>query len=299
MSCRCVPGYVWPPLTKPDATAHHVLETCEMRDNLIYDVGMHKGEDAAFYLKKGFEVVGIEANPQLCEECAQKFSAEVASGRLQIVNKAISHSVGTIDFFLNEQKSVWGTASPEWVRRNELRGTRSHPVKVESTTIHDVLLQFGVPYYMKVDIEGSDFLCLEGLLTVKERPKYVSVESSATSIEDTFAQLDLLDRLGYRRFKIVPQHNIAEQRCPDPAREGIFVDHRFENGSSGLFGEETPGEWRSLESVKWDYRRIHLDSRMVGPNHGIFRNFPSSKIRRLLETLFWRGRGWYDTHATF
>jgi FkbM family methyltransferase len=257
-----------------------------MRDDLIYDVGMHTGEDTEFYLRKGFRVVGIEANAQLCEECAHKFSAAVGSGQLQIINKAISHTVGTIDFFLNEQVSIWGTANLEWVKRNEARGFKSHPVKVEATTIRDVILKFGVPYYMKVDIEGMDSVCLEGLLSVEEKPKYISVEASATSIKDTFTQLHLLDQLGYTRFKIVPQLNITEQRCPNPAREGIFVDHRFEGGSSGLFGEEVPGEWRRLNSVKWDYRRIHLDYRMVGPNSGIFRNFPSRKIRRLLKQSF-------------
>jgi hypothetical protein len=101
---------------------------------------------------------------------------------------------------------------------------------------------------MKVDIEGMDSVCLEGLLSVEEKPKYISVEASATSIKDTFTQLHLLDQLAYTRFKIVPQLNITEQRCPNPAREGIFVDHRFEGGSSGLFGKEVPGEWRPLDS---------------------------------------------------
>jgi hypothetical protein len=104
-----------------------------MRDDLIYDVGMHTGEDTEFYLRKGFRVVGIEANAQLCEECAHKFSAAIGSGQLQIINKAISHTVGTIDFFLNEQVSIWGTANLEWVKRNEARGFKSHPVKVEAT----------------------------------------------------------------------------------------------------------------------------------------------------------------------
>ncbi len=34
-------------------------------DDLIYDVGMHKGEDADYYLKKGFRVIGFEAIPEL------------------------------------------------------------------------------------------------------------------------------------------------------------------------------------------------------------------------------------------
>jgi len=32
-------------------------------DNLVYDVGMHTGQDTAYYLFKGYDVVAIEANP--------------------------------------------------------------------------------------------------------------------------------------------------------------------------------------------------------------------------------------------
>ena len=34
-------------------------------NDLIYDLGVNRGEDCAFYLAKGFRVVGIEANPSL------------------------------------------------------------------------------------------------------------------------------------------------------------------------------------------------------------------------------------------
>ena len=35
------------------------------RKNLIFDIGMHIGQDTEFYLKKGFCVVAVEANPKL------------------------------------------------------------------------------------------------------------------------------------------------------------------------------------------------------------------------------------------
>lgn len=38
-----------------------------MNAQLIYDIGAHLGEDTDFYLKKGFKVVAIEANPFLAE----------------------------------------------------------------------------------------------------------------------------------------------------------------------------------------------------------------------------------------
>jgi hypothetical protein len=37
------------------------------RTNLIFDMGLHKGEDTDFYLRKGFDVVAFEANPFLIE----------------------------------------------------------------------------------------------------------------------------------------------------------------------------------------------------------------------------------------
>ena len=48
-----------------------------MDDDLIFDVGLHHGDDAAYYLSKGFRVVGIEANPQLAERCGRKGELEL------------------------------------------------------------------------------------------------------------------------------------------------------------------------------------------------------------------------------
>ena len=45
--------------------------------NLIYDVGMNKGEETDFYLKKGFRVIGFEANPNLTESCRKRIKLAV------------------------------------------------------------------------------------------------------------------------------------------------------------------------------------------------------------------------------
>lgn len=270
-----------------------------MPNDLIYDVGIHKGEDTDYYLKKQFRVIAIEANRELCKECERTFSSSVTSGQLIIINKAIHSTAGSVDFFVNETESVWGTTNLDWVRRNQARGTHSHKITVESTTIKDTIEEFGMPYYMKIDIEGSDHICLRDLVKLNDKPKYISIESSATSVHDTMEQLRLLEFLGYTKFKIVSQHNINEQICPFPSRESIYIDHKFIRGSSGLFGEETPGAWLSLEEVRRNYRKIHFDCRMIGPNNGILRKILNWRTKHMLQIMFPRGLGWYDTHATF
>ena len=44
-----------------------------MIEDLIYDVGMHDGDDTAYYLDKGFQVVAVEANPVLVQSGRERF----------------------------------------------------------------------------------------------------------------------------------------------------------------------------------------------------------------------------------
>jgi FkbM family methyltransferase len=287
-----------------------------VRQNLIFDVGLHLGEDSEFYLKKGFDVVAVEANPALADKTANRLKPYVDAGRLTIVNKAIARDEGPITFFASDV-SVWGTTDPKWAERNRRLGSSNSEVTISGIPFYRLLEQYGVPYYMKIDIEGADTLCLEGLLAKADRPKYVSLESSKTSFEDLVNEFCLLQKLGYRKYKIVAQHRIEEQRLPNPAREGRFIDYVFHEGSSGAFGRELPGEWLSLEQALKEYIRIFRKYRTVGDSGSLSsfaREAPKSRRGRpianaaalarnmlnhkLLRSLKARLKaGWYDTHA--
>lgn len=272
-----------------------------MDANLIFDVGLHRGEDSEFYLKKGFKVVGIEANAKLCDSVRERLATYVESGQLTIVNGAISDRPGPVTFYVNDHISEWGTTSKEWAARNERLGTKSFEVSVMGITFDDVLKRFGVPYFLKIDIEGADLLCLKALKASQTKPKYVSIESNKTSWPDLLAEFRLLKDLGYSKFKIVQQLDVSSQKCPIPALEGNYVAHDFQYGSSGMFGNEAPGQWMSEQQALRRYRGVFLRYRLFGDD-GLVRRF-----LRLFEDkpFFWRlaklklrDVGWYDTHAS-
>ena len=104
-------------------------------------------------------------------------------------------------------------------------------VEVEAVTFDDVLREFGVPYYMKVDIEGLDMACIEARHRVSERPRYLSVESAITSgiasFEDGFAELAHLWVLGYRRFKYIDQTNLHKLNGTLLTAEGPPLHYRY------------------------------------------------------------------------
>jgi FkbM family methyltransferase len=280
------------------------MRTARKHENLIYDVGMHKGEDAELYLKKGFDVVGFEADPDLVRHCRNRFAREIEQGRLVIVEGAVAEDApsgaerATVTFYRNTDVSVWGTVVQDWARRNEMMGTRSTAIEVPRVDFEASLERYGIPYYLKIDIEGVDTVCLRALRSFSLKPDYVSLEAEKADFTGIEAELELFGHLGYTAFQAVQQARFADQPVPEPAREGRSVPHLMPPGSSGLFGKDLPGSWLGRERLLRKYRRIFLLYRLVG-NYSRLRQSRAGRwmIRRLGSIAGRPVPGWYDTHA--
>jgi FkbM family methyltransferase len=295
-----------------------LIDTPKHQD-LIYDVGLHKGEDAEFYLRKGFRVVAFEADPDLIASCKRRLKEFVDNGQLTIVEGAIvdldiiKAGQQTVRFYKNRDVSVLGTVSSHWAERNARRGMSSSIIEVDAINFADAIREHGVPYFMKVDIEGCDAVCVNAFSDFEKRPTYISIESDKTSFENIEREIDIFSKLGYTSFQAVEQSRVHLSQAPHPPREGQYVAQRFEAGSSGLFGSELEGKWKSRHDILRQYRLIRLGYFLVGDD-GImlikwrFRgaDLLNKAMRRFVRLivgffvgLFTRGAvpGWYDTHA--
>jgi FkbM family methyltransferase len=274
----------------------------ERRSNLIVDVGMHVGQDTAFYLAKGFDVVAVEANPDLVAAARERFAGELETGRLRIVSGAIAESAGTQRLAVAEERTIWSSLSENFVRRNEERGTHYRYVEVPAIRFEDLLAEVGIPHYLKVDIEGFDMLCVRALRRFDVRPDFVSIESAVASSgsgsHSAFDELAELWSLGYRRFSYVDQSKGPEHRPPQPPREGRYSDWTFDIDGSGLFGEELSTRWLSPEEALLRAQFLRAQHGLIGLG-GRFSRTPAAKAARRARTVV-TGREaapWYDLHA--
>jgi FkbM family methyltransferase len=269
--------------------------------DLIFDVGLHKGEDTDFYLKKGFKVVAFEAHPELIAHCKARFGDAIADGRLRIIEGAIAPRAAgeRIVFYMNLQISVLGTIDTTWAERNRMLGMRSVTVEVERVDIGKAFRTFGIPFYLKIDIESADHVVLDGLRQLEGRPRYISIESEKVDFARLVAELNTLRDLGYRRFKPVQQASVSGTRIATTTVRGEPLEYVFEVSASGPFGDDLPGRWLSFNECIREYRRIFRLYRLFG-DCSIFRNFRGGPwlpwfLGRLLRRPL---PGWYDTHAS-
>jgi FkbM family methyltransferase len=272
--------------------------------DLIYDVGLHHGEDTDYYLKKGFRVIGFEADPDLAAGCRRKFSDQIKTGKVTIIEGAIvplphgNFEDKTIKFYKNKDVDVWGTVVEDWAKRNEYLGTSSQVIEVPIVNFSECLQNFGIPHYLKIDIEGMDAVCVRALLNFEQKPDYISKEADCSSFAKVTEDFNLLTQLGYTGFKSVQQGRISRQTEPNPSKEGCYVGYQFRGGSSGLFGEDLPGKWENNKEMARRYERIFILYKLFGPNGRLHKYFLGRALRSaLLKVLRRPIPGYHDLHA--
>ncbi len=258
--------------------------------NTIFDIGMHEGHDTEFYLRKGFRVVAVEANPEFLPAVRARLAAFIAAGQLTIVNKAIARDAGSgpITFHVRSDKDGWSSIYREAAERD---GVASTAIDVAVVTVPELYAEFGVPYFVKCDIEGADEIVAEQIAAAADRPRFVSFEVDGA--DDRI--IELLAKAGYDRFQLVNQGHLRLFKPPRPAREGNYVDQAFSGKMSGLFGEELdPAHWSDMATAIRRLRRWRrlLDGEMGGLTHLVAR-----RIGKLTRRTWLIGRGWMDIHA--
>ena len=276
-------------------------------EKLIFDIGMHNGRDTDFYLRKGFKVIAVEASPITYKKGLSQFEKEIEKGQLKIINKAISNGNETLKFRHYKDHDDWSSTVDDW--NDSMYSSDFDVFEVLPTNVDELMQEFGTPYYMKIDIEGSDALCLDALLKVKEKPKYISVELlTVNNLKENSKKdyLEILSKLranGYTKFQLVDQSKHAETKCPKPALEGTFVEVEFDGFSSGLFGKELPNNWKSIDEVVFDYlqytglkTQINIENQLKGKKGKIGNLFYKPQVSYLNQM---NPEGWFDVHATY
>jgi FkbM family methyltransferase len=224
-----------------------------VREKLVFDLGANAGQDSAYYLGLGYDVVAVEANPSLAAGLAQRFAAEAAAGRFTLLASGIWSETKTLTFYENLDNDHWSSFDPVYGCRD---GTRFVEHRIPCVRVGALLADFGVPYYMKIDIEGADRHVLVDLQTERQLPAYISVEEYGVGAVDDLAAL------GYTKMALVPQ------RTKPVGKD----NHRFTGQDSGPIGPDLPYPWLETATFRDHFLRSVRDEmyRYVGPEHEWF-----------------------------
>lgn len=167
---------------------------------LAFDIGANKGQSIQSLLLDYHSIVSVDPISSHLEIIKIVYKNELHENRLKIVEAAVSSKSGT-KIPIYEHDTIT-TAEIDWVKSS--RFSNSHtwkpPVLVETTTIDELVENFGCPHFIKIDVEGHELEVLSGMS--RAYSELLAFEWAEEMMDKAVQCIDRLKELRYIKFDI-------------------------------------------------------------------------------------------------
>ena len=167
-------------------------------NKLAFDIGANKGNKVSAMAGLGYEVVALEPEKNSLSTLRWRFSADRA---ITIVDKGVSEAPGKTSIYIAGPRSGLNTLSTKWkdvlqkaeTNRWGKKFTYSDSYEIALTTLDELVRQWGLPYFIKIDVEGYENKVLKGL---SHRIPFISFETNLPEfLDETIECITLLKNL--------------------------------------------------------------------------------------------------------
>jgi FkbM family methyltransferase len=186
--------------------------------DLIFDVGANRGSKTDIFLRLGARVVAIDPDEANGELLKQRFlNYRVWKKPIVVVEKAVSDNEGIETIWIDTPGSAKNSLSRKWVetlRKDNGRFDQAFEFsgerRVETVTLENLIDTYGLPFFIKVDVEGYEAKVIRGL----RRPvRFVSFEVNLPEFrQEGMECIEILDGLASgSRFNLTSdcRHGLA------------------------------------------------------------------------------------------
>ncbi len=201
--------------------------------DLVFDIGANVGVYAEILSGLGARVVAVEPNP----ECVRLLKSLERRASLVVVPCAAGDAPGKLVLRLSDNSQL-SSANPEW--QKQVDSSKLHQgshwraeISVDTVTLDQLHGRFGLPAFVKIDVEGLDDKVLRGM---SFRPGVVTFEYNRLlpSVAMRCLESPVLDRV--YEFNFV---DTGELRCVSTRWLGRS---EFLANLNSLAGEEPSGD---------------------------------------------------------
>jgi FkbM family methyltransferase len=166
--------------------------------DLCFDIGANFGFRTAAFLRLGARSVAVEPQDIAMENLRLRFGH---NKRVTLVQAGADEAEGQREFFMGTQH-VASSMSPEWIASMKDRPEYathewSNKMVVKVTTLDRLIALYGVPAFVKIDVEGFEYNVLKGLT---QPVPAVSLEYNKEFLEPAIKSVERLATLGDYEF---------------------------------------------------------------------------------------------------
>jgi len=175
---------------------HHPIVKLISSGDLVFDVGANRGSLSQWFVDVGARVVCVEPQPKLAEEIRKRYASHQ---QVSVVDKGLGAMRGSCRMNISSQHDILSTFAEHWKGGRFKHFVWDQQIEVQITTLDDLVSEFGIPRYCKIDVEGFERDVVRGL---SSKIGIISFEFTFEFIEHSMEVIEMLIRLGYRQFNV-------------------------------------------------------------------------------------------------
>ena len=164
--------------------------------DLIFDVGANIGDMTNIFKNNAKKVVAFEPNPQLSNQLRYRFNMD----NVVIDPRGISDDIGIKNFNISAAHTI-STLSDDWVTNSRFSDLNAWDLvlEIETITLDKAIDEYGVPDYIKIDIEGYEYEVLTSFTKLLNHT-IISFEWAEEQKSKLIEIINHLHHLGYNKF---------------------------------------------------------------------------------------------------
>lgn len=211
-----------------------IFENIIKKGDLVFDVGSNIGDKSESFLSLGAKVIGFEPQSECYHYLLDRFKGNT---NFITENIALSNKVGSEIMYKASYHTI-SSMSEEFIteaKKERFIGYNwDTKIVVETNTLDNIIEKYGLPSFIKIDVEGYELNVLQGLSTSVD---YVSVEFNPELCQSTVDCIEYVDNLnnnqslfnyGYREDEFFKFDWISKYQIIEYLRS--INDHVFEFG---------------------------------------------------------------------
>jgi FkbM family methyltransferase len=143
----------------------HLYAQFVSHGDLVFDLGAHAGNRTRAFAAMGCRIVAVEPQPDFARLLRLLFAR---SPVVEVIEAAVASGPGQTPLFISERTPTVTTIAAPWhearAREPDFSSVRwDRRIDVRTTTLDLLIERFGMPAFVKIDVEGSEPGVLAGL----------------------------------------------------------------------------------------------------------------------------------------
>jgi len=170
---------------------------------MYFDIGSNVGNWSLANSKQCDKIISIEASPTTFKKLVDNCKND---DNIILLNYAVCNNNGNDITFYQADCDTLSTINKEWLTAETSRFHNASYTEItcKTITIDKLIEQYGLPNFIKIDVEGGEYECIRSLT---QKVELLCFEWASETNTITLNCIDYLFTLGYTKYYIQMQDN--------------------------------------------------------------------------------------------